>query len=263
VTQLASRVVEQPSRPLDGRVVLLTGGGRGVGAAVALGLVGAGAKVAVTSRSPEGCDDVVAAARAAGGEAIPLTLDLEAGESEMQSVVDHVVDEWGALHILVNNAGVLRPHMVVKITPAELDQMLRVNFRRPFELCLAALPHLAVDGGCIVNISALSATRAQTGMGGYAASKAAMLSMTRNMAREWGPMGVRVNAIVPGAIATDMILPRDVSKRDEFMAQMGTLNALGRIAMPDDLVGPVVFLASDASRFVTGQALFVDGGAFE
>lgn len=245
------------------RVALVTGGGRGVGAAVAIGLAAAGARVAVTSRSASGCDDVVQAVRAAGGDAAAFTLVLEE-EASGPALIDAVVEHFGRLDVLVNNAGIFRPHLVEKVTPDELDVMLAVNFRSPFHLCQAARPHLEESGaGSIVNVSALSATRGQSGMGGYAASKAAMLAMTRTMAREWGPVGIRVNAVVPGAIATDMIMPRDESKRADFLERMGALNALGRIAVPEDLVGPVLFLASDASRFVTGQALFVDGGAFE
>jgi len=244
------------------RVAVVTGGSRGIGAAVAIGLAEAGAKVLVTSRTEGGCQDVVATIRGRGGEAAEAVADLADPESA-DRVVQAAVERWGGLHALVNNGGLLKPHFVQKITTQELDQLLTVNFLGPFAFCQAALPHLQADGGSIVNMSALSATRGQAGMGAYAASKAAMLAMTRTMAREWGPLGVRVNAVVPGAVATDMILPRDPEKVPPFLEQMGAKVALGRIAVPDDLVGPTVFLAGSASAYVTGQCLFVDGGAFE
>jgi NAD(P)-dependent dehydrogenase (short-subunit alcohol dehydrogenase family) len=248
--------------PLQQRVAIVTGGSRGIGAAVAKGLAAAGAKVLVTSRTKGGCDSVVASIREDGGEAIEAVADLiDPGAADR--VVQRTLDEWGGLHVLINNAGLLRPHFVQRISMDELDQLLAVNFRGPFSFCLAALPHLQVDGGSIVNMSALSAVRGQSGMGAYASSKAAMLAMTRTMAREWGPLGVRVNAVVPGAVATDMIMPRDPEAHQSFLDEMGAKVALGRIATPDDLVGPTVFLAGPASSYVTGQALFVDGGAFD
>ena len=248
--------------PMEGAVALVTGGSRGIGAAIAEGLTDAGARVVVTSRTEDGCDAVLAKIRASGGEAVAIDADLADPDAAARAV-DLALSTWGSLDVLVNNAGILKPHFVEKITPAELDQLMAVNFRGSFAFCMAAYPHLRERGGSIVNVSALSATRGQSGMGAYAASKAAMLSMTRTMAREWGPFGIRVNAVVPGAVATDMIMPRTDDARSAFIEQMGARVALGRIGYPEDLVGPVLFLAGAASAYVTGQTLVVDGGAFE
>jgi NAD(P)-dependent dehydrogenase (short-subunit alcohol dehydrogenase family) len=250
------------ARPLNDKVAIVTGASRGIGSAIALGMSAAGAKLLLTSRVETGCDDVADEIRAAGGEALVAVADLHE-PTVADSVVQRAVDQWGTVDVLVNNAGMLRPHFVEKITAQELDELFTVNFRGPFAFCLAALPYLRQGGGSIVTISALSATRGQPGMGAYAASKAAMLSMTQTMAREWGPLGIRVNTVVPGAVATDMIMPRDETKREQFLLDMGTKACLGRIATPEDLVGPTVFLAGSHSAYVTGHALFVDGGALE
>lgn len=247
---------------LAGAVAVVTGASRGIGAAVALGLARAGARVLVTSRKDGGCTDIVTRIRSFGGEASEMVADL-ADPTSASRVIDDAVGRWGSLAILVNNAGTLKPHFVHKITDAELDQLLAVNFRGTFAFCRAAFGQMQGTGGSIINISALSATRGQSGMGAYAASKAAMLSMTRTMAREWGPLGIRVNAIVPGAVATEMIMPKDEAAQESFLAEMGSKVALGRIAYPEDMVGPVLFLAGPGSAYVTGQSLFVDGGAFE
>lgn len=248
-------------RPLEGRVAVVTGASRGVGEALVRGLAEAGARVAVTSRSEAGCAAGVAAVTDAGGEALAVVADLS-DDGGPEAIIDEVVSAWGSISVVVNNAGLLRPHIVVKVTSDELDEMMAVNFRGPLRLCQLAYPELTKTRGAIVNVSALAALRGMTGIGGYAASKAAMLAMTRTMAREWGPAGVRVNAVVPGGIATDMILPKDPDARSAFIEEMSSQNALGRLATPDDLIGPVVFLASDASAHVTGHALHVDGGAF-
>ena len=253
--------LEASARPLGGRVAIVTGASRGIGTALARGVAAAGARVAVVSRTAEGCSVAVAAIESVGGEALPIVADLGTDQGA-EDVVDATLDAWGSVDVVVNNAGLLQPHLVTKITSDEIDRLLAVNFRGPFRLCQYAFPHLVKTRGSIVNISALCALRGMTGIGAYAASKAAMLAMTRTMAREWGLQGVRVNAVVPGGVATDMILPRDPDEREAFVAEMSSTNALGRLATPEDLVGPVVFMASDAAAYVTGQALQVDGGAF-
>ena len=249
-------------RRISGSIAVVTGASRGIGAAVAFRLAEAGARVLLTSRNAGGCSEVISRIQDAGGEASGTVADL-ADSTSAARVMEEAVRRWGPPSILVNNAGTLKPHFVHRISDAELDQLMAVNFRGTFSFCMAAYEHMRHTGGSIVNISALSATRAQSGMGAYAASKAAMLSMTRTMAREWGPLGIRVNAVVPGAVATEMIMPKEEEARQTFLAEMGSKVALGRIAYPDDLSGPVLFLAGPESAYVTGQSLFVDGGAFE
>jgi NAD(P)-dependent dehydrogenase (short-subunit alcohol dehydrogenase family) len=136
-----------------------------------------------------------------------------------------------------------------------------VNVKGPVFLAQLALPHLAADGGgTIVNISALGAFQPMVGIGAYCAAKAAMVNWTSTMAKEWATQQVRVNLVVPGPVATDMILPRDPDRRAAFVEQIAGETLVGRLAEPDDLVGAVLFLASDASAFMTGRSLFLDGG---
>ena len=163
--------------------------------------------------------------------------------------------------MLVNNAGILRPHMTTRVSEPELDDLLQVNLKGPVFLSCAALPLLEADGGgAIVNISALGAFQPMAGIGAYCAVKAAMVNWTTTMAREWAARGVRVNSLVPGPVATEMILPRDPDAREAFVAEMGAQTLHGRLAEPDELVGAALYLASEASRFTTGRPLFVDGG---
>jgi len=243
-----------------GRVAIVTGGGRGIGRALSEGLAAAGASVVVASRSREVCDETVAAIEATGGTALAVAADV--GEAEAREMlVGATIDRFGRLDILVNNAGVLKPHRTEKVTDAEFDEIFGINVKGPVFLAQQALPHLAADGGgTIVNVSALGAFQPMVGIGAYCAAKAAMVNWTSTMAKEWAAQQVRVNLVVPGPVATDMILPRDPERRAAFVEQMAGETLVGRLAEPDDLVGAVLFLASDASAFMTGRSLFLDGG---
>lgn len=242
-----------------GRVAIVTGGGRGIGAAVARGLADAGALVVVAARSVDACDSVVASIRSSGGTAVAVVTDVGNADSR-DSLVARTVSEFGGIDVLVNNAGVLRPHFTTKVTEDEFDEIFRTNVKGPVFLSSAALPHLAEGGGSIINISALGAFQPMPGIGAYCAAKAAMVNWTQTMAKEWAASNVRVNMLVPGPVATDMILPRDPAERQGFVASMAAETLMGRIAEPDDLVGTVLFLASDASAFMTGRSVFLDGG---
>jgi NAD(P)-dependent dehydrogenase (short-subunit alcohol dehydrogenase family) len=245
---------------LSGRVAVITGGGRGIGRALSIGLAAVGAKVVVASRSEESCQDTVAEIEASGGAAAAFTADVGRAE-DRQNLIDNTVARFGRLDVLVNNAGILKPHHTVKVTEAELDGIIDVNLKGPVFLSQLALPHLEADGGgSIINISALGAFQPMAGLGAYCAVKAAMVNWTSTMAKEWTPLGVRVNTLVPGPVATEMILPRNPDTRERFVADMSANTLVGRLADPDDLVGAVIFLASDASTFMTGRSLFLDGG---
>ena len=241
------------------RVAVVTGGGRGIGRAMALGLAGSGAKVVVAARSADACAQVVAEIDAAGGQAMAVAADVGVGDDRAR-LVAATVERFGRLDVLVNNAGVLRPHHVVKVTEDEFDEIFRVNVKGPVFLAQEALPHLLDGGGSIINVSALGAFQPMAGIGAYCAAKAAMVNWTMTMSKEWAPQGVRVNLLVPGPVATEMILPRDPDTRADFVEQMASETLVGRIADPDDLVAAAIFLASDASAFMTGRSLFVDGG---
>jgi len=245
---------------IDGRVAIVTGGGRGIGRALSEGLAAAGASTVVASRSLETCEEAAAVIRTAGGTALAVGADVGVAEDRAR-LIETTIATFGRLDILVNNAAVLKPHLTEKVTEAELDAILAVDLKGPLFLSQLALPHLEASGhGTIVNISALGAFQPMAGIGAYCAVKAAMVNWTSTMAKEWTPRGVRVNSLVPGPVATDMILPRDPERRDAFVQEMGDSTLVGRIAQPDDLVGATIFLASDASAFMTGRSLFLDGG---
>ncbi len=245
---------------LSERVAMVTGASRGIGHALALGLAEAGAKVVAASRSLEACQAVADRINASGGEAMAISLDVGRLEQH-QPVLEAVIERFGRLDVLVNNAGVLRPHLTTRVTPEELDDILAVNLKGPLFLSQAALNHLAADGGgSIINIGALGAFQPMEGIGAYCAVKAAMANWTTTMAREWAGRGVRVNLLVPGPVATDMILPRDPEARAKFETEVSAETIFGRLGTPDDLVGAAVFLAGDASAYMSGRPVFVDGG---
>ncbi|WP_419919864.1 SDR family NAD(P)-dependent oxidoreductase [Candidatus Poriferisocius sp.] len=245
---------------LDGRVAIVTGASRGIGCALALGLAEAGAKVVAASRTLEACQDLADRIVAAGGEALAVQVDVGCLDQH-QPLLEATIGHFGRLDILVNNAGILRPHLTTRVTPEELDDILAVNLKGPLFLSQAALDHLAAGGtGSIINIGALGAFQPMEGIGAYCAAKAAMANWTTTMSREWAARGVRVNLLVPGPVATDMILPRDPQARARFEDEVAAETIFGRLGIPDDLVGAAVFLASDASAFMSGRPVFVDGG---
>ncbi len=245
---------------LDGRAAVVTGASRGIGRAIAIGLADAGARVVCAARSEEGCRATADEIRSQGGEAEAVSFDL-ADLASHAAVIDAARERFGGLDVLVNNAGLLRPHVIDRLRVDELTELHDTNVRGPLLLARAALPLLEAGGrGAIVNLTAVAGHAPMKGLGAYGASKAALISWTRVMAQEWTPRGVRVNGLTPGSVATDMILPRDAAKREAFVADLAGQNLFGRIAEPEEMVGPALFLASDASSFMTGQVLVVDGG---
>ena len=245
---------------LSGRAAIVTGGSRGIGREIALGLAEAGAAVAVAARDASRCEEVAREIEAAGGRAIGVAFDLSDPDTHAP-LIEAAVAAFGRLDVLVNNGAILKPHFIEKVTPDELDLLHATNVRGPVWLSRAALPHLEASGrGAIVNLGAVAGHHPMKGLGAYGASKAALISWTRVMAQEWTPRGVRVNGLTPGSVATDMILPTDPERRARFVEEMASENLFGRIAEPREMVGPVLFLASDASSYMTGQILVVDGG---
>jgi len=245
---------------LSGRAAIVTGASRGIGRAIAEGLAAAGASVVVAARNASLCEEVAAAITSRGGKAAAVSFDLAESESHA-AVVDAAIASFGRLDVLVNNGAILKPHFIERVSEEELELLERTNVRGPVLLSRLAFPHLAASGhGAIVNLGAVAGHSPMKGLGAYGASKAALISWTRVMAQEWTPKGVRVNGLTPGSVATDMILPEDPEKRARFEADMALQNLFGRVAEPSEMVGPVLFLASDASSYMTGQILVVDGG---
>jgi NAD(P)-dependent dehydrogenase (short-subunit alcohol dehydrogenase family) len=185
----------------------------------------------------------------------------DAGETGAGLVLaEWVKQEVGRLDVLINNAAILKPHRVDRLSEAEFDQIFQVNTKANIFLCQALKPLLADGGGAIVNITAAGGHVPMAGIGAYCASKAAILNFTRTLAKEWAADGIRVNALTPGSVATDMILPKDEARRAQFVAEMADANLLKRLAEPIEIARIARFLASPAAAFITGQTLIADGG---
>jgi NAD(P)-dependent dehydrogenase (short-subunit alcohol dehydrogenase family) len=241
---------------LDGKVALVTGGTRGIGAAIAKEFALAGARIVLTGRDEAGAKAVAAeiAADAVG-------LGYQAGTlAAVDALAASVREQAGRLDILVNNAAILKPHRIERLTEAEFDDLFQVNVKSALFLSRALLPLLADSKGTVVNVTALGGHAPMAGIGAYCASKAALLNLTRTLAKEWAPKGVRVNALTPGSTATDMIMPKDPDRRAAFVDDMAKQILLGRIGEPVEIARAVRFLASDAASYITGQALVCDGG---
>jgi NAD(P)-dependent dehydrogenase (short-subunit alcohol dehydrogenase family) len=241
---------------LTGRVAIVTGGTRGIGRAVAEGLVSAGASVAVASRKADACAETEAHLRAMGGRAIGVPTHM--GELDaLRTLVHRTVDELGGVDIVVNNAANALAQPIGHFTPEAWQKSFDVNLRGPVFLVQEALPHLErSEHASVVNVISVGAFLFSATVSMYAAGKAALLSFTRSMAAELSPRGVRVNALAPGTVDTDMVRANP-PEAQRAMAEAGIMR---RAADPDEMVGPVLFLASDASSFVTGQVLVADGG---
>ena len=241
---------------LTGRVAVVTGGSRGIGRAVAEAFAAQGARVVVSSRKADACDETVAAIRAAGGEA--LAVPAHVGDlGDLDRLVAAAVGAYGGIDILVNNAANPVAQPIGEITPEALAKSFDVNVRGPLFLFQACLPHLlASEHASVVNVISAGAFLNTPGVSMYGAGKAALLHFTRSMAAEYASRGIRVNALAPGPVDTDMV--RKLGP--ERTAGMARSNYLKRLADPDEMVGAVLYMASDAASFMTGQCLTVDGG---
>ena len=243
---------------LSGKVAIVTGGGRGLGRSIALGLAHAGADVTVCGRKIEACEDAAREIRALGRRALPLSCHM-GHSNEVEAVVDRTLAELGRIDIVVNNAATnpaARPLIVG--TPDLFDKVYAVNVRGPLHLaCRAAAWMADHGGGAIVNVISVGALRPGPTIGLYCSSKSALQALTRVMAQEWAPLGVRVNALAPGPVATDMVRAVEGT---EFHRQMVDATSMKRIASPEEIIGSVLYLVSDASSYTTGSTLVVDGG---
>ena len=240
---------------LDGKVALVTGGSRGIGAAISRRLAHAGADVAFTYvRDESQARAVVGAIEAAGRRSLARQLDAS-GASAVQQTVDEVVSHFGRLDILINNAGVFPSGPLEDVTVEEIDRTLAVHVRAVFVASQAAARHMA-DGGRIISIGSCFVERVPyAGVSLYAMSKAALVGLTRGLARDLGPRGISVTLVHPGSTDTDMN-PANGPTADYER----TFIALGRYARPEDIAETVAFLASPRAGYITGTAVAVDGG---
>jgi 3-oxoacyl-[acyl-carrier protein] reductase len=243
------------TKKLAGKVALVTGGSRGIGAAIARRLASEGAAVAVTyNASPEKADEVVRGVKAEGGKALAIKAN-SADAGEVTASVDRTAAELGGLDILVNNAGVLAIGPIAEYKLKDFDRTVAVNVRAVFVASQAAARHMR-DGGRIINIGSTNAERMPFAVGAvYAMSKSALQGLVKGMARDLGPRGITVNNVHPGPVDTD-INPAD----GEFAESMKKLMALPRFGHADEIAAMVAYLAGPEAGFVTGANLMIDGG---
>ncbi len=238
------------------RTVIVTGGTRGIGLALAEGFVLAGARVVVASRKPDACEQAAQHLRDLGGQAIGVPTHL--GETDdLAALVQSTVDEFGGVDVVVNNAANALAQPLGEMTPEALAKSHEVNLRGPVFLVQAALPHLKASAhGAVINMVSVGAFNFAPSLSIYAAAKAALMSFTRSMAAEFVEFGIRVNAIAPGPVDTDM-MRKNPQQAIDYMVR-GTL--MKRLATPDEMVGAALLLASDAGSYITGTVIVVDGG---
>lgn len=241
------------AKRFDGTVCLVTGGGRGIGRAVALALAAEGGHVGVVARTREQCEAVAAEA---GGVALPADVSDPAAA---ERAVHGLADAFGRPTVVVNAAGISPLwQRAEKHEPERFAEIVDVNLTGTFNVAHAAAPYLLEGGGAIVNVASVAGLASSPRLAAYGASKAGLIQLTRTLAREWADRGVRVNAVCPGYVATELteaLLAVD-RHRDEIVAR----TPLGRLAEIEEVVAPILFLASAEASYVTGAVLAVDGG---
>jgi dehydrogenase/reductase SDR family member 4 len=245
---------------LSGQVALITGSSRGIGKAIAEEMALAGAKVVISSRKQEACDQVRDEIRARGGEAMSFACNIGRKE-DVEGLIEATLDQMGRIDILVCNAAV-NPFYgsLTKLDDDAWDKIMDCNVKSSWWFCKLAAPHMIERGsGNIILISSIGAFRSTSVLGAYGISKAADAQLARNFALELGPKGIRVNAIAPGLVKTDFA--KALWSNPTILQNVEQRAPLRRIGQPVEIAGVAVFLASQAASFVTGQLIVADGGA--
>ena len=248
-----------PLFDLAGKVAVVTGSSRGIGRAIAERLAEHGAKVVVSSRKPDACEQVAGGIRDRGGEARVIPCHIGRKE-ELQALVDQTAAHWGGIDVLVCNAAV-NPYFgpAAGIPDDAYDRIMNTNVRSNFWLCNMVLPGMASrGGGSIIVVSSIAGLRGTPTLAVYGLSKAADVQLVRNVAVEWGRHGVRANCIAPGLVRTDFA--RALWEDPENLKRRTRDTPLQRIGEPDEIAGAAVFLAAPAGSFMTGQTIVIDGG---
>jgi NAD(P)-dependent dehydrogenase (short-subunit alcohol dehydrogenase family) len=244
---------------LQGKVAVITGSSRGIGRAIAERMAEHGAKVVVTSRKLDACEEVVAAIKAQGGEAFAHACNISRKE-ELQGLVDTATQRWGGIDVLVCNAAV-NPYFGPSINMPDdaYDKVMNSNVRSNFWLCNMVLPQMAQrGGGSVIIVSSIAGLLGSPTLGVYGLSKAADMALARNLCVEWGSKNIRANCIAPGLVRTDFA--KALWENKETYAKTVSVYPLRRIGEPDEIAGAAVFLAGPSGSFMTGQTIVIDGG---
>ena len=249
----------EPSFDLSGKVAIVTGGSRGIGRAIALGLASHGADVVVASRKQADLDIVAAEIRALGRKAAAIATHMR-NKEDIDRLVEQTLEHFGKIDILVNNAGT-NPYfgLLMNIEESAWDQIMTVNLKGYFLMAQAVARGMIEQGsGSIINVSSAGGRRASPGLGAYSISKAGDIMLTQVLAQELGQHGIRVNAIAPGIVQTKFA--EALWSNEQILEASLRMTPLGRIGQPEEMAGVCVWLASEASSFVTGQTIILDGG---
>ena len=248
------------TQALAGRVVLVTGSSRGIGAEIAAKAAAEGASVAVHYRaSADGAARTVARVKESGGDAEAFQADLTDG-AQAEALVGHAINRFGRVDALVNNAGLTQVGAFLEIKPDEWNAVIATDLTAAFHTCRAVLPSMVERGsGAIVNLCSRLGQMGIAQTAAYSAAKAGLIGLTRSLAREFGPHGIRINAVAPGPIATDMT--EDLLESEEGRRRLRDL-PLGRFGRPDEVANAVVFLLSDASSLFLGQTINPNSGGY-
>jgi 3-oxoacyl-[acyl-carrier protein] reductase len=248
---------------LEGKTVIVTGGGVGIGKSISIECARAGADVMLCSRRIDHLEPTAAAIRQLGRQALALTVDVRDPE-QVQSVVERTLLELGKIDILINNHGASFRAPVEKISLNGWNALVSINLNGVFLFCQAVGKHMmARQQGVIVNIASMAGVRGSQLMSHYGASKAAVINFTTTLAMEWAPHNIRVNCIAPGPIETEgylQVLHQTNPNADEVYRNVASRVALGRWGRVEEIAYPTIFLASEASSFMTGETIYVDGG---
>ena len=242
---------------LDGKVALVTGASRGIGAVVAHRLAQAGARVGVNFHSSsDAAEIVVDSINKAGGEAILVGGDVSL-EEPAEKVIKNLVDHYGRIDILVNNAGINKDQLLIRMKPEDFDSVMNVNLRGAFLCTRYAMAHMIRQrSGRVINMSSVVGLSGNPGQANYAAAKAGLVGLTKAVAREVASRNVTVNALAPGYITTAMVDELSEETQDKILSTI----PMGRFGTPEDVAEAVIFLAGDGASYITGQVLTIDGG---
>ncbi|KGG81143.1 3-ketoacyl-ACP reductase [Caloranaerobacter azorensis H53214] len=242
---------------LNGKIALITGGSRGIGKAIALKLASLGANIVVNyTKSDAKAKEVIKLAEEMGVRAIAVKADVS-NKDDVENFINKVLDEFGRIDILVNNAGITRDNLLMRMKEEEWDDVININLKGTFNVTKTAIRSMIKQkSGSIINVASVIGITGNQGQCNYAASKAGIIGFTKSIAKEVAKKKVRVNAVAPGFINTDMTDKLPDKVKEEYLTKI----PLNRLGEPEDIANAVAFLASDLSSYITGQVLIVDGG---